>query len=222
VRTLEDAFTRLLGRQPSEQEKRDLYRTRDALNLRNDDALWLLLMALGHYETLYRKLPALISEAATTTMARLKEAAQAELRASAAATKLEVTAALVRTAATVGPETIKVRFLRSALSVLVISALCFSGVGWFAHRQGLAAGFSRGWAHAHGDCSDERAAASWANTPDGRLAHALARAGSIRDLANCSGQGWVRKGTVCFPRPKNGSVQGWRLPSAPDDGGGYR
>jgi hypothetical protein len=64
VNTPEDAFTKLLGRQPSDKEKQDLLRTRDALDLKNNDAPWQLVMALGHYETLYSRFPALIKQAA--------------------------------------------------------------------------------------------------------------------------------------------------------------
>jgi hypothetical protein len=38
VRALEEAFPRLLGRQPSDKEKQDLYRVREALKLKDHDA----------------------------------------------------------------------------------------------------------------------------------------------------------------------------------------
>ena len=48
---LETSFDRLLGRQPSDAEIQELYRVRDALGLRNNDSLWLVLLALQHYKT---------------------------------------------------------------------------------------------------------------------------------------------------------------------------
>jgi len=39
VRVLEEAFPRLLERQPSDKERQDLYRARDALKLKDDDTL---------------------------------------------------------------------------------------------------------------------------------------------------------------------------------------
>lgn len=59
---LESAFERLLGRQPSEQEVQGLYRVKNALNIRDNDALWLVLMALQSYDSLYRKYPSMIAE----------------------------------------------------------------------------------------------------------------------------------------------------------------
>lgn len=58
-------------------------------------------------------------------------------------------------------------------------------------------------------------AAKWANSPAGKLARQLDRAGSLDALAGCKGQGWRvevqkdgRRG--CLPyTPGGGSVQGW-------------
>lgn len=58
---VEATFEHLLGRQPSEKEVQSLYRVKNALNIRDNDALWLVLMALESYDTLYRKYPAMIS-----------------------------------------------------------------------------------------------------------------------------------------------------------------
>ena len=67
---LDDSFTQLLGRQPSDREKQDLYRVRDALKLKPTDAVWMLLMTLQHYQTLYEQIPArIVSTAREVTKA---------------------------------------------------------------------------------------------------------------------------------------------------------
>ena len=43
------------------------------------------------------------------------------------------------------------------------------------------------------------AMASWANTPEGQLAYQLAKAGSLRELATCSGHGWFERDGACYP-----------------------
>ncbi|MEB0222065.1 hypothetical protein [Pseudomonas sp. AB12(2023)] len=55
------SFTKLLGRQPSDKEVEKLYRVKNALNIRDNDSLWLVLMALESYDTLYSKYPGIIS-----------------------------------------------------------------------------------------------------------------------------------------------------------------
>ncbi|HHV7525114.1 TPA: hypothetical protein ACUNF5_006665 [Burkholderia orbicola] len=78
---VEASFEKLLGRQPSEKEIQSLYRVKNALNIRDNDALWLVLMALESYDTLYRKYPTMISDQVgkildeqRTTMAAIADA----------------------------------------------------------------------------------------------------------------------------------------------------
>lgn len=58
---IESSFKALLGRQPSDKEVERLYRVKNALNIRDNDAMWMILMALESYDTLYSKYPALIA-----------------------------------------------------------------------------------------------------------------------------------------------------------------
>jgi hypothetical protein len=212
VSQLEEAFGKLLGRQPSDKEKQDLYRTRDALQLRENDALWLLLMALGHYETLYNRLPELIRDTAKATLIGVKEAADAQMKTSAAVTERELAEAVATTAQRIAKETARGRMWKWAAACLAASVVSLAVVGFSAYRAGTTAGRARGWAEGYRQTVDEKAAAAWANTPEGRLAFGLANAGSIRQLAACSGRGWVPKGGVCFPRAESGIVYGWRVP----------
>ncbi|MET3132805.1 MFS family permease [Oxalobacteraceae bacterium GrIS 1.11] len=57
---VERTFERLIGRQPSDKEIQSLYRVKGALDIQDNDALWLVLMALESYDTLYRRYPAII------------------------------------------------------------------------------------------------------------------------------------------------------------------
>lgn len=79
---LETSFAALLNRQPSEKEVRQLYRVRDALNIADNDALWVVLIALESYDTLFRKYPEQIAQemaaAVTEQKALLGSIAQAE------------------------------------------------------------------------------------------------------------------------------------------------
>lgn len=86
-------------------------------------------------------------------------------------------------------------------------------VGWSQFGRGERAGFATGWATATRQCQTAAAAASWANTPEGQLGYGLAKAGSLRDLATCSGRGWIAKDGICFAQSEHGRMHGWRLPS---------
>jgi hypothetical protein len=142
----------------------------------------------------------------------VKEAADAQMKASAAVTERELAEAVARTADRIAKETARGRMLKWAATCLAASFVTLGVVGWSGYRAGTVAGRARGWADGYRETVDEKAAAAWANTPEGRIAFGLARAGSIRELAACSGRGWVPKGGRCFPRAQDGVVYGWRVP----------
>jgi hypothetical protein len=81
--TIEEAFTKVLGRAPSEQERDRLYRLRDALGLRENDAFWSIVLALEHYDSFFRRYPAQLAEETTRCLekARATFAAAAESQA---------------------------------------------------------------------------------------------------------------------------------------------
>lgn len=58
---LKSSFAELLGRQPTEAEEKRLYQVKNALGIHNNDAIWLILMALESYNTLYEQYPARIT-----------------------------------------------------------------------------------------------------------------------------------------------------------------
>jgi hypothetical protein len=76
---LDDSFAKLLGRQPSDAERQQLYKVRDALGLKNNDALWLVLIALQHYENIYASIPASITAAANKAAQGAAAQARAEV-----------------------------------------------------------------------------------------------------------------------------------------------
>lgn len=70
---IESSFKALLGRQPSDKEVERLYRVKNALNIRDNDAMWMILMALESYDTLYSKYPALIADQVDVVVEKQRE-----------------------------------------------------------------------------------------------------------------------------------------------------
>jgi hypothetical protein len=60
--SVEDAFIKLVGCQPSEEQRARLYRLRDALGLSDNDAFWSIVIALEHYDSFFRQYPAQLAE----------------------------------------------------------------------------------------------------------------------------------------------------------------
>ena len=101
---------------------------------------------------------------------------------------------------------------------MVLVALIFTLFGWITHESSYSSGFETGKAVAYQEVKDEKAAAAWANTPQGMLAFQLAQAGSVEMLAHCNGKGWELSKGTCYPQPvaegKSAKVYGWSVGQA--------
>lgn len=212
---LDDNFTQLLGRQPSDKEKQDLYRTRDVLKVKPTDAVWLLLMVLGHYETLYEQIPARIASAARKVTDGVRAAAEAEAKAAQEETKRAlmdaVRQAAVRSAAAAAGAQLA-KWVSIAGGVICIGLLL---VGWAAFDRGYGKGKAVGENGALRTCGALVALSSWATTPDGQLAYGLSKAGGLSDVARCSGHGMAPRDGWCTVQSERGKpLARWPLPPA--------
>lgn len=126
---LDDSFTKLLGRQPSDTERQHLYRVREALGLKNNDALWLILMALQHYDTMYSAIPASIKDAAQKAAGSAAAQAQAEVNKAVAALVPTVEAAISK-AASVAVSRVQLGNSMWTLWLGMVSLAFMLGLGW--------------------------------------------------------------------------------------------
>jgi hypothetical protein len=58
----EDTFGKVVGRHASDEERQRLYRLRDALGLRDNDAFWSIVMALEYDDSFFRRYLAELAE----------------------------------------------------------------------------------------------------------------------------------------------------------------
>jgi hypothetical protein len=129
--TIEESFAKALGRAPTDAQRERLHRLREALDLRDNDALWTVVIALEHYDALYREYPARLGE----ETARAIEGARAAFAAAAAveAAKAQATLAqqVARTSAKLAQRLVarplRVEWLAAACAVWVLfGALCMA------------------------------------------------------------------------------------------------
>jgi hypothetical protein len=177
------------------------------LQLREGDALWMLLDALEFYEQLYQRHPARIRAETELQLAHFTRAAEAEARRLQAKSQQ----ALVETVAQAGIATAatmaaRARWSAGALLAALMLGLCSAAAGAMMMRAHLQ--------------EQARAVADWSQTPQARQAYALAQGGDIALLAECAAPGWqmtFQNGAlVCFPYPtRDGQLHGWVLEAAP-------
>lgn len=210
---LDDSFALLLGKQPSDRERQDLYRARDALKLKPTDSVWLLLMALGHYETLYKEIPGRIESSVRAVTEAARAAAAAEAKAAHAEAKRSLMDAIHEAAvkaADAAAGAAIARWVSIAAGVVCVSLVL---LGWMAFDYGEGKGTAVGENTAMKKCGALAALSSWAVTPDGQLAYGLAKAGGLSEVARCSGRGMAPRDGWCVVASDRGKpLARWPLP----------
>jgi len=210
---LDDSFSKLLGRQPNDAERQQLYKVRDALGLKNNDAIWLVLMALQYYQDQYDIFPKLIAQSAKDTLVNFKATADATVKASAEAAKADLAQAVASAAREVAHNTSAKQMWQWAAGCIAVAFLCVGVFGWYMHSSGHDGGYNSGYGVGYSEAKDEKAAAAWANTPEGKLAYRFAQSGELQRLAKCQGKGWKIEKSVCYPYANgNEGTYGWSLP----------
>ncbi len=124
---LDESFAKLIGRQPSDAERQELYRIRDALDLQNNDALWLVLIALQYYHLLFQQFPESIKESAQEVMGNVQATAEATAEAASATTQAALTQAAVAVAEKVARHVAGKQNAQWIAACVAVVALCFGG-----------------------------------------------------------------------------------------------
>lgn len=212
---LDDSFAQLLGRQPSDKDRQDLYRVRDALKVKPTDSVWLLLMVLQYYVTLYEEVPAKIAATASEVTKKVRTTAEAEARAAQEETKRALTEAVRQAAVKAANDAAAADVMKWVSIAVGIVGTVILIVGLSAYGRGRENGRAVGENVAKRECAALVAASSWANTPEGQVAYALARAGGLAEVARCSGRGMIpREGWCTVPSERGKPLARWPLPSA--------
>ena len=118
------SFERMLGRAATERERDQLRRVQAELDLRENDALWLVIFALQYYEGLYRQFPKAIAAEAQRVLSETRSAAEATIRAGAEAAKADLAKAIATTARDVARDVAR----RQMIQWLVVGMLVGAGL----------------------------------------------------------------------------------------------
>lgn len=225
---IEDAFTKLLGRQATDEERMRLYRTRDALGLQDNDALWLLLIGLQYHQIQYEAMPGQIAREVNGILANAKKTAETEMMGTAVKIHGELVQSVANTAKDVANATAGKSMAQWALGAFGGAALVIIGALWFGHNWGYSAGKSEAatvaaWmTTAPGQAAyraflDDPVAAEWAGTRAAQVAFKLSKTDDLVAIAKCDRKGWTKEvrpegTTVCVPRPDGKNIWGWTVP----------
>lgn len=159
---LEDSFAKLLGTQPTDKDRNDLYRVRDALGLKSNDALWLVLMALQHYQSQYEKVPARIEDAARRTLQNFGNAADAMAKATTESARRQVADAAARAAWDVVRKVETRERLKWFCTTIVTCVMMVAALASFMYFMGPEAGYGLGYVKGYAAAKVEKPAATQA------------------------------------------------------------
>jgi hypothetical protein len=159
--------------------------------------------------TLCEALPEKIAVAAKSVLTDFRKTADAQAAASMVTAKADLASAVAEAAHKVAKEVAGASMLKWACGSFLVATLCLGGMWWWGHKGGLQEGIGIGYQQA----KDQVAAASWANTYQGRMALRMSQTGALEKVIRCNQPGWIAEDGVCYVRPaKDGNTYGWPLP----------
>lgn len=197
------------GRELSDEEAERLLRVQHVLNIKENDALWAVIIALEHYQRMYEDIPPQVEAAGRLAVAVVRETADAVAAAAAETAKMELAGELSKSVREIANQAARKQQWQWITAGLIAAAVSTIAAGWTSFSRGQESGIAIGYYEAH----TEAAAATWGASPDGRLGYRMARAGSLQQVARCTQPGWQVSDGVCYPYAAgDGKIYGWKLP----------
>jgi hypothetical protein len=191
----------------SETERERVRSYADKFGIEPTDAVWALMIVLGRYSDLYEAVPEKINATVQGILEKIRSAAAAEAESSRARLQASLTDAVVGAAESVAAkkglrDLLKWTAIASAAGLLMLAGV-FVSAYWLGFDHGRTRGFNAG--------IEGRLAASWALSADGLRAYELWEASDLGHLAACDRPGWKLESGVCYPKPDEGKLYGWRV-----------
>jgi len=189
--TPDNAFGSLLDDSPSEERER-LYRIKGELRLRDNDALWDVLKALGYYDRLYREYPARISEEAQRVLIEAQKTFAAEMQMEASRARGTLVEMVAHTSAELAAQMAGRKLRWHGIAAAIAALVLFGGIC-------MAAGASLGSA----------GGPSWIRPPDGSSIPLRITAGVLGAPA-----GWMAF-ALLLPLAVFEAMKSWKVARAP-------
>jgi hypothetical protein len=191
----------------TETERERVRSYADKFGIEPTDAVWSLMIVLGHYSDLYEAVPQKINVTVQGILEKIRSSAAAEAEASRVRLQVSLTDAVVGAAESVAAkkglrDLLKWTAIVSTAGLLMLAGVFVSGY-WLGFDHGRARGFNAG--------VEGHLVESWALSADGLRAYELWESGELEHLAACDRPGWKLDSGVCYPKAEEGKLYGWRV-----------
>jgi hypothetical protein len=217
----QSGFEKLCGRKPSDKEIQAALTIQNNFGIRDNDAIFPLLIVLGYYQTAYDKVPDTIKESCQQMLNSFKATAERTAQTAVESAKADMAKAVASTAQDVARNVAakgKWKWAAGCVALVALALGSILGFDMYRYEKLIDAAkleaSNSGYAIGYEKAMDEKARDAWANTPNGQRAYKLDQNGLIERFSQCSGKGWrvVRQDNgkrACFPGLE---VDGWYLP----------
>jgi hypothetical protein len=209
---LAKAIEIIVGREPTTEEIAKFYKIKETCGFGNHDSVWSMLLAFGHYEILYGKIPEKIADQARVLLAEHKLGLEAAADAAQKSVQASLVTAVADTAKRMADQVIKTgqqitvfesrrKFVLGVAFSIGIAAIIIVGIAWSTFRLGA---------------QSSAADLAWLRTPEGTAARQFSELNSTRAMLDCPAPFQIQKNgkgeTFCLPYDeKTKRIRGWRI-----------
>jgi hypothetical protein len=206
---LRTAIREIGGKEPTPEQIQRIQAIAHSLGIAMNDPMLAILTALECYYGAFSAFP----EKAQLAANAAAESAERQAKVTVDRAVREAIASDLQPAASQALEAVAhqvsgKRMFQWGAGAIIVASLCVAFTALLAYTGGWNVGKAAGYEQAR----EEKAAASWASTPQGKQAYHLAQAGSLDALVKCSYPGWQQEKGNCIPyAAKDRQTYGWKL-----------
>jgi len=128
---INSTFSKLLNRQATQAEIERLHHVKNALGLHDNDALWMILMALESYDVLYKRYPIQISESVEQIIDKCKKEISYIAETEAKKNLGQLSNAVVETSTVIAKQTAAAN-LAISLGIMFLFSVAFGAICFLA------------------------------------------------------------------------------------------
>ena len=176
---LESAFEKLTGRQPTDADVQRLYRVKDALRLESNDAVWLMFIAMNHFQSLYEDIPQQIETRTQRLLDEVERRARDMMAVEASKAQRTLTKQVAASANNMaGHMAWRARWQAAAFAAGIILVLLLA-TAWYVNSTLRETWFHSGYYAREKSLNNimDFHGEQWARSPEGRLARVFSEKG---------------------------------------------
>lgn len=201
------------GREPAAVDIQAFARVVSIWGVEPSDAILKWLVSEGHIIKMLDEIPEKIRKETSGIVNEYKDVFEKQAVAANAKARADLFQAVSEAAKEVANNVSRKQMIQWAAGAVGTAFLCISLLTWYTHKTAFDAGLIAGQATGYEQAKDEKAAAAWANTPQGKRAYTFAQTSGLDKVVACDQPGWTNEKGVCFVKPaQDGKIYGWRLP----------